>query len=97
MPYLILVIGLLIGFYALYRFFLNANVNQVKAFIASAITAIFGLALLYLALTGKLIAALIGLVGAAPALIGWFKRHAGPNDVIEVKGEEIDDDDIIDQ
>lgn len=73
MPYLLLVIGLIIGVYALYRFFLNANVRQIKAFFASALTAIFGIALIYLALTGKLIAALVGAVGLIPVVIKWFK------------------------
>lgn len=82
MPYLLLVIGLVIGFYALYRFFLNANILQIKAFIAAALSFVFGVALLYLALTGKLIAALVGLVGAAPVLVGWFRSAKSKADPI---------------
>lgn len=81
MPYLVLIIGLIIGFYALYRFFLNANIAQIKAFVIAAVTFIVGVALLYLALTGKLIAALIGLAGAGPVLIGWARalKKSGDN------------------
>lgn len=88
MPYLLLVIGLIIGFYALYRFFINANTQQIKAFFAAALSVIIGIALLYLALTGKLIAALIGLVATAPALIGWIKKSRIKDiDPIDVEAE----------
>ncbi|MCK5284904.1 MAG: DnaJ domain-containing protein [Alphaproteobacteria bacterium] len=77
MPYLILVIGLLIGLYALYRFFLNASVQQIKAFILSALAFILGIAIFAMAITGRLPAALAlsgGLIPLASTL--WkMKKH----------------------
>jgi hypothetical protein len=75
MPYLILVFGVLIGLYALFRFFVNADVSQVKA---AALAALFGfasLALLFLAMSGRLVPALVLLAAMsfAGALV-WRKR-----------------------
>jgi hypothetical protein len=54
MPYLLLAIGLVTGLYALYRFFLTANLHQIKAlFMAAALLALC-LAVFYLAVTGRL-------------------------------------------
>lgn len=75
MPYLLLVIGLLVGLYALYRFFLNADVHQVKAFFLMAILVIVCAALLTLALTGRLPAALAILTAVAPLAAGWWKAR----------------------
>ena len=58
MPALILVIGVLIGLYALSRFVLKAKVKTIKAFSLTALSLLLGWGLLYLALTGRLIAAL---------------------------------------
>lgn len=74
MPYLLLAIGLLIGLYALYRFFLNANVRQIKALFLSALLLVLCVALFYMALTGKLAAALALMVAAAPVMLGIFKE-----------------------
>ena len=90
MPYLILVIGLIIGFYTLYRFFLNANVDQIKALFATSLTVIFSVALLFLALTGKLIAALVGLVGAVPILIRWYKTAQDRNKPSDTEPKNVD-------
>ncbi len=74
MPYLIFVIGAIIGLYALYRFFINANVQQIKAAFLTAALIIFAIALFFLALTGKLPAA-IGLgVAVIPFIIAHFRR-----------------------
>ncbi|MCE7887174.1 MAG: molecular chaperone DnaJ [Alphaproteobacteria bacterium PRO2] len=63
MPYLILAIGLIIGIYGLYRFFLTADVKQIKALGLSVFAVIIGIAILVLALTGRFPAAL-ALAGA---------------------------------
>ena len=54
MTYLLLIIGLLIGAYALYRFFLNADVQQIKALFLLAIIVVLCAALFTLAVTGRL-------------------------------------------
>ncbi len=75
MPYLLLVIGLLVGLYALYRFFLNADVHQVKAFFLMSMLVILCVALFTLVFTGRLPAALAILVAVAPLAAGWWKAQ----------------------
>lgn len=79
MPYILLALGLLVGVYALYRFFINANTQQVKALFLTAAIATLVIALFYMALTGKLAAAL-GL-GAAiiPFVIAYFRERRKTN------------------
>lgn len=86
MPYVLLALGLLVGAYALYRFFIHANTQQVKALFLTVAIATLVIALFYMALTGKLAAAL-GL-GAAiiPFVIVYLrdrkdrKNEAPPQD-----------------
>ena len=92
MPYILLALGLLIGAYALYRFFIHANTQQIKAMFLSAGIVALAIALFYMALTGKLAAAL-GL-GAAiiPFVIAglreWGKtKDLPPDDKSEDKSE----------
>lgn len=75
MPYLILAIGLLLGLYALYRFFLNADVRQIKALFMTAVIVVVSLALLLMAFTGKLAAALGILLALAPFVAGYWRRR----------------------
>lgn len=75
MPYLMLVIGLLIGLFALYRFFIQANVHQIKAAFLSAGFIVFCLALFYLSVTGRLPAALVLLVAVAPIALELYKKR----------------------
>lgn len=75
MPYVLLALGLLIGAYALYRFFINATTQQVRALFLTAAIATLVIALFYMALTGKLAAALA--LGAAiiPFVIAYFRER----------------------
>ena len=57
MPYLILALGVALGLYALYRFFLSATVHQIKAFFLTAVIVVLSLALFVMAITGRLPAA----------------------------------------
>lgn len=84
MPYLILAIGLLIGLIALYRFFMRANVAQIKAlFLTAGISAVV-IAAFFLAVTGRLPAAL-ALGGAmVPVVIGYL-RSKGTNEDMSVE------------
>ena len=75
MPYLLLAIGLLVGLYVLYRFFVNADVHQVKAFFLMSILVIICVALFTLAFTGRLPAALAILTAVAPLAAGWWKAQ----------------------
>ena len=73
MPYLLLILGLLIGLYALYRFFLNADVQQIKALFLLAIIVVLCAALFTLAVTGRLPAALAIMTATAPLAAGLWK------------------------
>ena len=72
MPALILLVGVLIGGFALYRFMLNANAREVMAMILTVGALIIGSALFFLAITGRLPAALGILAAMAPILISWW-------------------------
>jgi hypothetical protein len=74
MPYLLLALGILIGLYALYRFFVQADVAQVKSFFKTTAFTLLGLIILFFALTGRLPVALILLVFAVPFI--W--KHMRP-------------------
>lgn len=91
MPYLLLILGLLIGLYALYRFFLNANTQQIKALFMMAILGVLCIALLILALTGKLPAAIAILVALFPLIGGWLraKRNHEQSQRFEAAPDEI--------
>lgn len=75
MPYVLLVIGLLIGAYALYRFFINANPSQIKALFLTASITTLVIALFFMAVTGRLGAALA--LGAAiiPFVIAYLRER----------------------
>ena len=66
MPYLLLALGVLVGLYALYRFFVQADVPQIKSFFKTLAFGALGLIIVFLALTGRLPAALILLALAVP-------------------------------
>ncbi len=91
MPYLLLVIGLLIGLFTLYRFFINANVHQIKALFLTAAFVIFGLSLFFLAITGRLPAAIALIAAVIPLAIGYLRqKYTKDKNVIDV--EPIEDD-----
>lgn len=74
MPYLLLIIGLIVALYALYRFFLNADVRQIKSLILSAVFIVLILALLFMAVSGRLGAALALLIPIAPVMLRIYKE-----------------------
>lgn len=75
MPYLLLVAGLLIGAYALYRFFATANVDQIKTFFSGTAVAVIIVVLLVLALTRKLPLALVLLVITFPFIWKFIRAR----------------------
>lgn len=75
MPYILLVLGLLVAGIALYRFFLRATARQVKALFLAIAGIAVGLASLFLAVTGRLGAA-IGIFAVLwPLAVAWFKNR----------------------
>lgn len=74
MPYIFLGLGLLIGLYALYRFFMNANIKQIKAFFLASLLVTLSVALFYMAVTGRLAAAAGLMVALTPVILGIVKE-----------------------
>lgn len=74
MPYLLLGIGFLIGLYGLYKFFLSADTKQIIAFFSVGGFITVCVALFYLAITGRLPAALGLFVAMTPFVLGYLKE-----------------------
>lgn len=74
MPYILLVLGLLIGAYALYRFFIKANTQQIRALFLTASIATLVIALFFMALTGRLAAALALAAAIIPFVIAHLRE-----------------------
>jgi len=74
MPYLILVIGLMVGVYALIRFFAKAEPKQIRTFFRISIIAIHLMILLFFALTGRVAISIALFVLAIPFIIPYFKK-----------------------
>jgi Ca2+/Na+ antiporter len=74
MPYLILSIGILIGLFGLYKFFLSANSKQIIALFFVAFLVTICIALFYLAVTGRLAAAIGLLTVTIPLVISMYKQ-----------------------
>lgn len=75
MPYLLLLIGLILGIYALYRFFLTADIDQIKSLILAAFTITVCLALFILAVTGRLPAAIALISAMAPFAVAYYTKR----------------------
>lgn len=76
MPYVLFALGVALGVYGLYKFFLTANTRQITTFFITGSFAAVCIALFFMAVTGRLPAA-IGLVLALwPLALGYWKaRH----------------------
>lgn len=79
MPYLLLILGLLIGIYALSRFFVKADVDDIKALILSAFTITICVALFVLAVTGRLPTAIALVAAIAPFIVAFYTKKMRPS------------------
>jgi hypothetical protein len=75
MPYLLLTIAVLLLLYGLYRFIMVANVRQVAALFLAAVIIGITAGLFFLAITGRLAAALGLLLALWPILGGLWLRY----------------------
>jgi hypothetical protein len=75
MPYFLFILALLIGFYGLYRFFLNANVDQIKSFFLVLAAIVMAVSLFYMAITGRLAGAIAFIAAATPIALGFIKER----------------------
>lgn len=74
MHYAVLGLGLLIGAVGLYRFFKVANPQQMAALLLSAVTVVLLVAVFFMAVTGRLPAALALLVALFPLVKGFIEN-----------------------
>lgn len=79
MPYIILLIGLIIGVAGLYRFLIKANIQEIKALITATLILTLCVALFYLSITGRLPAAIAIISALAPFYIGWLANKRAKN------------------
>ena len=75
MPYILLAIGVMIGLYGLYQFFLSATPKQVTTMMVTLITGSLALALFLLAVSGRLPLALAALSALWPIGVGLYRRR----------------------
>jgi len=75
MPYLLLALGLILGIFAMYRFFLRAEVREIKALVLAVFIITICVALFVLAVTGRLPAAIAAVAALSPFVIGWFTKR----------------------
>ena len=87
MPYLILLFGILLGLYGLYRFFMAANTRQIAALFGIAILLSICVAMFYLAVTGRLVAALGILAVIIPMALSWRREHMQAGNAQENKNQ----------
>lgn len=76
MPYLLLILGILLSVYGLARFFMRANVKQIKAALFAIFTIVLAAALFYMAVSGRLPAAIAAIGALAPIALGIIKQKA---------------------
>ncbi len=74
MPYIILIFGILATLYALYRFCLWANVEQIKFLFSVLGITLFALVLIFFALTGRFYISLGFIALSIPFVIGHYRR-----------------------
>ena len=80
MPYLVLALGLLIGMFALFRFFVNAKPEQIRDFIRASVVILYCGLLLFFAITGRIIISIALLVLAIPFVISYFRNKINKRD-----------------
>ncbi len=93
MPYLLLALGGALFVFALMRLAGTARTADLKRGLQIAFVIAAGLLLLYLAVTGRLAMALVGLAALLPILYQAYKKRLsspGPeDDVIDLKAEDV--------
>ena len=73
MPYLILVIGLIVGLFALYRFFINAQPEAIRTFFRVCIIIAYAAVMLFFAMTGRIFVSIgLALLGI-PFVFSYYR------------------------
>lgn len=93
MPYILGIIALLLALYGLYQFMLNANTHQVKSLFLSAGVLGVAIAVVLLALTGRLPAAMGVIAALAPIVMGILRaryaKTAPPGESRPPRGQDL--------
>lgn len=73
MPYVLMVIGAALGLFGLYKFFVTAQPRQIAAFFLAALLLVLTVALFFMAMTGRLPAAIALVVAIWPLALAWWR------------------------
>lgn len=76
MPYLFLIAGILLALFAIYRFIVRSNVEQIRLFLLYSFFGIFSLILLFFAVTGRVVVSLLLVVLFIPFVIAHYRNKA---------------------
>lgn len=74
MPYIVLIAGALIAAYALYRFLIRAEIPQIRKLVYLVSGAGLVLLLLFFAMTGRILIALVLVVLLFPFFLPYFRK-----------------------
>ncbi len=92
MPYIILVFGIIAAFYALFRFFIKADPQQIKSLFMLIFISAFLLILFFFAATGRILIAIALVILSVPFIIAHFKARekrektdSNPDDIDDKK------------
>jgi len=76
MPFLILAIGIIIGVFALYRFFITSPIETVKKFLSICLIIIITAVMLFFAMTGKIFISIGLALLLIPIAISHYKKKS---------------------
>lgn len=80
MHYILLIIGIVLGSYGLYRFFLSANWVQIKSLFLVVFVVAMAAAVFFMAIYGRLLGAIGFLVALAPILLSLWSMTSRRED-----------------
>lgn len=75
MPYVLLALGIILGIWGLYKFVINADIQQITALFIVVFLAAVGVGAFVLAMTGRLPAAIGVLVAVLPVIMPLVKKR----------------------
>jgi len=74
MPYLILIFGILVAGFALYKFLVRASVEQVRFLFRTVFFVLYCGMLLFFAMTGRIIISIGLVLLLCPFIIAYFRK-----------------------
>ncbi len=83
MPYLILALGLIVGVFALYRFFIKATPAQIKTFFRICMLIAYTATMLFFAMTARIFISIGLLFLGIPFVIGYYREKKNARSQID--------------